>query len=212
VQPEDHGQSFALRRDAWQRIRPEGGVERLHLSDSGWDAGTAAVDRAIDAGAGVLLLIDEDAPGVHARAIAALYSNGDATSVISGTTDDLDWMRTCSSVRDAMVVLRPLVAEPQALLAHDPRLACMVSALLQAAARRTPVVFTGPTVQIAAVAAQRIASQSTAWMFLALDDEDAAAVAARRRTGLTPWASLCWQPRDETAEALVRALVADLDD
>jgi len=208
---DDETSSVTLRREAWARVRPAGSVERLQAPAGGWDAGAEAADRAIDSGAGVLLLLDGATPGIDARAIAALYANGDATSVIPDTGDDLEWMRTCSAVRDAMVTLRPVIGEPAALLAHDPDLAYMVSALLHAAARRTPVVLAGPLPQIAAMAAQRVASPSAAWVFSALDDDDAAASAARRRAGITSWATAQWRLRDEGVETLVRTLVADLD-
>lgn len=199
-----------LRRGAWQGVRPAGTVERLHLGE-GWDAGVGAVDRAVDAGAGVLLLVDGTQPAAAPRAIAALYSGGDATAVVSGTGSDVEWMQLCSAVRDAMVGLRPHLGDPSALLAPDQRLAAMVAATLQAASRRTPIVIAGALPQIAALAAQRVASQSSAWVFLALDDADASAQVAQRRLGLTPWAALDWPLGDAAAEAIVRALVGDLD-
>lgn len=203
-------ESSEMRRDAWQRIRPAGEVERLHAGE-GWDSGIAAVDAAIDSGAGVVLLLDESSPGAKARAIAALYSNADATTVVSGTASDLDWMQLCADVRDAMVVLRPLVGDASSLLAAEPRLSAMVAAVVKAAARRTPIVIAGALPHIAAMAAQRIASQSSAWVFSALDDADAAARAAQKRLGIRPWASVEWLPGDAVVEALVRALVSDLD-
>lgn len=211
-----HGQngavdSDALRKDAWQRIRAIGSVERLTPNDGGWNDGTAALDRAVDSGAGVALLLESGAPTAAARAITALYTNTDATAVVSGTSSDLQWMQLCAEVRDAMVQLRPAIADPSLLLAPDPRLAFMVAAIVAAAARRTPIVIGGALPHIAALAAQRIASQSTIWVFSALDDTDLAAQAARKRLGLTPWMTLDWRTSDEHAEALVRVLVEDLD-
>ena len=201
----------ALRRHAWRQIRPSGDVETLANRAVGWDAGTESVDRAIDGGAGVLLLLDQCEPSVQARAIAALYSTGDATSVVPMSITDFDWMELCSAVREAMVELRPLLADPTALLAHDQLLAGQVAAIVQAAARRTPIVLVGASLQIAAMAAARLATQSTTWVFLALQEQDAAAEVARKRLGLTPWAELQWQPRSETLESIVRSLVQDLD-
>lgn len=198
------------RRDAWQGIRPVGTVERLRLT-AGWDGGVTAVDGAVDSGSGVLLLLDGANPGAAARAIAALYGNGDATSVVSGTATDFEWMQLCSSVRDAMVALRPLLSDPNALLAADDSLAAMVAAILQAAARRTPIVIAGALPHIAAMAAQRVASQSSAWVFSAVAPADAAAQIAQQRLALNPWASLAWAPGDAVVESIARALVADLD-
>lgn len=203
-------ESKDLRRGTWRDIRPSGAVERLHIV-GGWDAGVQSVDRAVDSGAGVLLLIDETQPGAEARAISALYINADATAVVSGTASDLEWMQLCSAVREAMVRLRPLVADMSALLAPDPRLAAMVAAILQAAARRTPIVIAGALPHIAALAAQRVASPSSAWVFSALDDADLASRAAQKRLSRTSWASVDWRPGDAAAESMVRALVADLD-
>ncbi len=201
----------ALRRHAWRQVRPIGVVETLATDALGWDAGTEAVDRAIDGGAGVLLLLDHREPSVQARAIAALYSTGDATSVVPVSISDLAWMELCSAVREAMVQLRPLLGDPTALLAHDQLLAGQVAAIVQAAARRTPIVLVGTSLQIAAMAAARLATQSTAWVFLALLEQDAAAEVARKRIGLSPWAELQWQPFSEATESIVRSLVQDLD-
>jgi hypothetical protein len=202
---------LSLRRDAWRHARPAGTVELLAQLALGWDAGADASDRAIDAGGGVLLLIDDSAPSMHARAIAALYAGGDATSVIPTQVNDLEWMRMCADVRDAMVVLRPLIAEPTMLLSHDNVLASQVSAIVEAAARRTPIVLVGTVPHIAAMAAARVAAQSSTWVFLGLSDDDAAAEVARKRLGSTPWCALQWRPQAEAAEAIVRSLIADLD-
>lgn len=201
----------ALRRHAWRQVRPTGAVETLAIGALGWDAGRESVDRAIDGGAGVLLLLDQREPSVQARAIAALYSASDASSVVPVDISDLAWMELCSSVREAMVELRPLLGDSTALLAHDQSLACQVAAIVQAAARRTPIVLVGVSLQIAAMAAARLATQSTAWVFLALQEQDAAAALARKRLGLTPWADLQWQPRSEATESIVRSMVEDLD-
>ena len=198
------------RRDAWRAVRPVGTVERLRLM-AGWDGGVTAVDAAVDSGFGVLLLLDAANPGAAARAIAALYGNGDATTVVSGTSTDVEWMQLCSSVRDTMVALRPLLSDPNALLAADDSLAAMVAAILQAAARRTPIVIAGALPHIAAMAAQRVASPSRAWVFSALAPADAAAQIAQQRLALDPWASLAWAPGDAVVESIARALVADLD-
>lgn len=205
------GDPAGLRRAAWRRIRPAGPVVTLDSGLSGWDAGSDAASAAIDEGAGALLVIAATPPSTVARAIAALYCGGDASSVIPQLGSDLAWMRTCAGVRDSMALLRPLLGDASALLAHDPGLAAITASVVRAAARRTPVVIVGVTATIAALCAQRVTAASSAWVFAAVGDDDPAAGLARKRLGVTPWCTFDWTPDATTAEQVARLLVEDLD-
>lgn len=201
----------ALRRDAWRRMRPAGPVTLLQGSLEGWDAGAASADGAVDAGAGVLLIIDTAEPGPAALALTALYCGGDASTVTSAGLSDLEWMQRCALVRDEMARLRPLLGDVAALLRGDQALAALISAILQAATRRTPVVIGGVRASIAALCAQRVAATSTSWVHAAIGDDDAAGSLARKRLGLIPWCTVSWSVEGATMQRMARLLVDDLD-
>lgn len=199
------------RRRAWQDQRPAGPVQQLRLLEGGWEAGLAAADRAIDGGAGVLLLVDGARCDNETRAIAALLAPADASVVLAAGLPDLEWMRSCAGVRDAMADLRPQLGDLPALLTSAPAVAAAAAAIHRATGRRTPVVLAGARAEVAAAAALRVAGTMRSLLVLAVADPDPAAAVTRRRTALEPWSTLAWMPGDEAVAAMATALIADLD-
>lgn len=196
----------------WGALRAPGSVGVLSCREPGWAAGVAAVDAAVDAGAGALLLLSEIRPGSHARAVTALYCGLDAAAVTATGATDLDWMRACAEIRDAIPVLRPLAANPHALLDGDPDLAWLTACLLQAAVRRTPIVVAGALAVIAALCAERVSDAAGSWIQCGIGDDDVAAQAAMRRLDRQPWMSTSLPADHAMRTALLTAATSALDD
>lgn len=196
----------------WDALRAPGSVCPLSCVEPGWAAGVDAVDAAVDAGAGALLLISDVRPGSHARAVAALYCGLDAAAVTATDATDLDWMRACAEIRDAIPALRPLAANPRTLLDGDPDLAWLTACLLQAASRRTPIVVAGALAVIAALCAERVSDAAGSWIQYGIRDEDVAAQAAMRRLDREPWMTTSLPADHRMRSALLTAAIAVLDD
>ncbi len=194
----------------WRAMRPRGQATAL-TPGQGWDEGATAANAAIDAGAGVLMLVDETSPSVTARAITALYCGLDASQVVDTRSSDLARMEATRAVRDAMPMVRSLVTDTLALLEHDGHLAWHTSVIAHAAMRRTPVVIAGTLPHIAALAAQRVGTACASWVEWGIASEDAAATAARTRLARTPWVSSNIPLSTETMASLLVAAIADLD-
>lgn len=149
-------------------------------------AGAAVADEEIDSGADLLVAGNLGvASSTPAAALIGLLAQSDA-SVVTGRgsgIDDAAWMRKCAAVRDAMRRGRPHLRDDLALLAcvTGADLAAMVGFLLQAAARRTPVVLDGIVSAAAALAGQRIAFRAVDWWLAGhLSPEPAHALALDR--------------------------------
>ena len=136
------------------------------------DAGAQAADREIDAGADLLIPADI---GVGNTTIAAivmgLLTHTEPVAIVgpgSGTTDAM-WKTKVLVIRDAMFRARHLAQQPQALLQSvtSPDFAAQVGFIIQAAARRTPLLIDGAFTAAAAVVAERMAAGSQAWMYAA---------------------------------------------
>ena len=149
-------------------------------------AGMAIADAEIDSGADLLvpgdLGIGNTTP---AAALVGALTRSDASLVTGRGTgiDDATWMRKCAAVRDAMRRARPVLGDQLQLLATagGADFAAMTGFLLQAAARRTPVVLDGVMSGACALVAQRVAFRAVDWWVAGhLSGEPAHALALNR--------------------------------
>jgi nicotinate-nucleotide--dimethylbenzimidazole phosphoribosyltransferase len=150
------------REDALRRHE----VERL------FEAGRRLAETGADEGTQLLLVAAIGrAATTPAVAVAGALLGGDAASLVGhrGGVDDRTWMRKCEAVRDALRRARRVAEDPLGLLAAagGPDLALITGLLLQAAARRTPVVLDGLVPATAAVVAHRIAPAAADWWLAA---------------------------------------------
>lgn len=154
-------------------------------------AGVAVADEEIDSGADVLLTGDMGiANTTPAAALTALLTGNDAGQVTGRGTgvDDTAWMRKTAAVRDAMRRSRPHLEDPLALLrwCSGADFAAMTGFLLQAAARRTPVILDGVVSGASALVAHRIAFRSALWWQAGHLSVEPAHAFALHKIGLTP--------------------------
>lgn len=198
-------------RARWRAARASGPIAALTCADPSWDAGAASVDAAVDAGAGALLLVADEVPTAHARAVTALYCGLDASAVARTQQDDLQRMHEIAVVRDAMPPLRAVVTQPLELLAADAHLAWLTSCIAHASLRRTPVVIAGALPQIAALCAQRIGTACVSWVHWGIAGDDAAANAARTRLAREPWFTTTIPLTAQHMTDVLRAAVDALD-
>ena len=125
------------------------------------------------------------------------------------TIDDALWMRRCAAVRDTMRRGRPILADHVGLLAAvgGADLAAMTGLLLQAAARRTPVLLDGVATAAAALVAQRMAFRSSDWWAAAHRSPEPAHDLALDRLGLEPLLDLGIRAEDGTGALLAVPLL-----
>ena len=129
-------------------------------------AGAALADEEVDAGTDLLVVALPDADlAVPVATLIGLLTRSDAAAVTATGQDDAAWMLACAATRDAMRRGRPVLADQVDLLAAvgGADLAVATGLLLQAAARRTPVVLDGPAVAAAALVAARLSFRAPDW-------------------------------------------------
>jgi nicotinate-nucleotide--dimethylbenzimidazole phosphoribosyltransferase len=153
--------------------------------------GTSLADAHADGGGGLLVLGDVGRGATtHAAALIGLLTRSDAAQVTGRGSgiDDRAWMTKAGAVRDAMRRGRPLLGDPLRLLAAvgGPLLAASTGLLVQAAARRTPVLLDGVVGLAAALLGQRIAFRATDWWQPASAVTEPAARLATDRLSLEP--------------------------
>lgn len=151
-------------------------------------AGAEAVDRAVDAGATLIVPTVSARDDVAARAVIGLLTRREASAVVGqpeGMTDR-QWMDLCAAVRDRMADAADLRAEPIALLEslHAQAIAAAAGALLAGAARRTPCLVDGTDELAAALVADRISYRAKTWWRAGADSPDPGRQAAVERIDL----------------------------
>ena len=154
-------------------------------------AGVHLADAEVDAGADLLIIGDVGIGNTTpAAAIIGLYAPADVVSVVGRGTgiDDAAWMRKCAAVRDAMRRGREFKGEPLDLLSAigSPDFAAMLGFLLQAAARRTPVILDGVAPTAVALLAHRIAFRAREWWLAGHLSPEPGHTAALQRLDLMP--------------------------
>lgn len=152
--------------------------------------GAQAADRAIDAGATLVVPTVRHRDDVAARTVIALLTRREASAVVGqppGMTDRA-WMQVCADVRDRAAECAAFRGEPLALLdaVSGPGIAATAGVLLAAAARRTPCLIDGTDELAAALVADRICFRAKGWWRAGSDSVDPGRSAAIDRIDLTP--------------------------
>lgn len=158
-------------------------------AEAGFRTGMAAADAEVDGGADLIVLTG-GAAVVPAATLVAVLTSTEVASVVGHRPgeDDRDWMRTCAAVRDSARRGRPLSSEMLKLLTavDAAEVATAAGIVVEAAARRTPVVLDDLVPAAAALVAQRISYRTARWLVAAHRTTDPAHVAALERLRLTP--------------------------
>jgi len=160
-------------------------------AERAFDAGIAIADAEIDSGADLLVVGDLGIGNTTPAAalIGALTRNDSSVVTGRGTgIDDATWMRKCAAVRDAMRRARPVLGDQVQLLATagGADFAAVTGFLLQAAARRTPVVLDGVVSGACALAAQRVSFRAVDWWVAGHVSSEPAHAVALNRLSLEP--------------------------
>ena len=168
-------------------------------------AGVALADEEVDGGADLLVLALPDPDlAVPVASLVGLLTKADASAVTATGQDDASWMVACAATRDTMRRGRPRMADHVDLLATvgTGDLAVATGVLLQAAARRTPVVLDGPAAAAAALVAARLAFRAAGWWLAGNLSPDPAHSLALARLSLEPVLDLGLRGDDGTGALL----------
>jgi nicotinate-nucleotide--dimethylbenzimidazole phosphoribosyltransferase len=202
----------------WQRMGSSQDVVDAWLSPQGDDLadGVAVAERAIDAGANLLIAHLPDDESTRARALIGVLCHRDAAAVTyqSHGMTDTQWALQCGHTRDHISAWLAMRGEPMALLqiAGDDGVTTMVGCLLAAAARRTPVILEGIRVLAAAVVADRLAPQASSWWRAASTSPDPAHTIASERIDLERGLPLNISTSDSHASRATLALLREVTD
>ncbi len=156
-------------------------------------AGITAADRAVDAGATLLVVAPEPAGNADVddadRAVIAVLTRREASAVLpqpAGMTDRT-WMARCEHVRELTAAAHGHRGDPVTLIGATgaDAVAFTAGVLVAAAARRTPCLLDGTRALAAAVLADRIAYRARGWWLVASDSPDPARTAVVDRVDLT---------------------------
>ena len=166
-------------------------VEEIPTGESALQFGSAIADSEIDAGAD-LLIPGELGEGLSTEA-AALF--GTLTKTEPAALASLDtslttqqWQRDVTAIRDRMFHCRTAHAEPLELLTKSgsPAAQALVGFVLQAAARRTPVLVDGCLATVCGLVAEKIAPGTRAWLYSSQLSPEPAHIQAVQKLELTP--------------------------
>jgi nicotinate-nucleotide--dimethylbenzimidazole phosphoribosyltransferase len=167
---------------------------QIHVSpgeasvDDAIDAGIAAAERAIDAGATMLVPRVNDRDDVAARTVISLLTRREASVILpqGANTTDREWMTACASIRDLAADAAEHRGSPVALLDHlgAQCIAGVVGVLLASAARRTPCLLDGTDELAAALVADRLCYRAKGWWRPGSDSPDPGRAAAISRIDL----------------------------
>ena len=152
--------------------------------------GIAAADRAIDAGATLLIPRVTHRDDRAARTVFALLTRREASSVVYQPVDMTDraWMSDVAGVRDAVSTSTELRGEPERLAAErgSSGIATAVGLLLGSAARRTPSIIDGTDELAAALIADRLCYRAKGWWWPGSTSPDPGRTAAVDRLDVEP--------------------------
>lgn len=179
--------------------------------------GARVADELIDAGADLLIAGDMGIGNTTpAATLVGLLADAEPARVVGRGTgiDDITWMRKTAAVRDAMRRGRPVKGDPVALLATcgGPDLAATTGFLLQAAARRTPVLLDGVISCACALVAHRVAFRASQWWLASHRSTEPAAAAALDRLGLEPLLDLRMRLGEGSGALMALPLVTSAGD
>ena len=136
--------------------------------DAAFAAGIAVADEEVDAGADLLIAGDMGIGNTTVAAALVGASLGlSPLDVVGGGTgvDDETWARKVAALRDALHRARPVRADGLGLLrtVGSADTAAMTGFLLQAAARKTPVLLDGVVSCACALVGRRMVEDSRHW-------------------------------------------------
>ena len=177
----------------------------------------AEEDELVDEGADLLIAGDMGIGNTTpAAALVGLLAGVEPGRGVGRGTgiDGATWMRKTAAVRDAMRRGRPVKGDPIGLLATSagPDLAATTGFLLQAAARRTPVLLDGVISCACALVAHRIAFRASQWWCASHRSTEPAASAALARLGLEPLLDLQMRLGEGSGALLALPLVSAAGD
>jgi nicotinate-nucleotide--dimethylbenzimidazole phosphoribosyltransferase len=193
------------------RIDVEDALTRDEVEQA-FAAGIAIADGEIDSGADLLVAADLGIGNTTpAAALIGSLTRNDASLVTGRGTgiDDATWMRKCAAVRDAMRRSRPVLGDQLQLLATagGADFAALTGFLLQAAARRTPVVLDGVVSGACALVAQRVTFRAADWWVAGHRSSEPAHALALNRLSLEPLLDLGMRLGEGTGALLAVPLV-----
>jgi nicotinate-nucleotide--dimethylbenzimidazole phosphoribosyltransferase len=181
--------------------------------DAAFELGRSIADDEVDAGCDLLIPGDMGIGNTTpaAAVVAGLLDLEPVRVVGRGTgIDDPGWMRKTTAIRDALRRARRAGAsEPEALLriVGGRDLATMTGLLVQAGARRTPVILDGVVSCAAALAAERMAPGARAWWIAGTRSPEPSQERALAALGLTPLLDLGLRLGEGTGALLAVGLV-----
>jgi len=192
-------------------IRPDAGTGAVTLLlpddvDAAIEEAAAAVDSAVDAGTDLILLSAPDR--MAGRVLAAHLIDIDAVEATGwpdqARLDNSAWASEVASLRDGLRRVGGLRGVPVRLLhaLGSPVIAAGSTALLQASARRTPVILDGPSSAACALLAHRVTTTARAWWQAGSDADEPLATRVLSSLRLSPLLQLDLQIEDGTAARL----------
>ena len=200
----------------WQRVGSSAEPQATWVTSPGVNVaeGLALAERTIDAGSNLLIAHLPDHDPATARALIGVLCHRDAAAVTfqpAGMTD-AQWAVQCELTRDHIAAWLSMRGEPMELLkaARDVGITAMVGCLLEAAARRTPVILDGIRVFAAAVVADRLAPQAGTWWRGASGSPDPAFTIASERIDLESGLPLAISSSDARAGRAALALLKEV--
>lgn len=175
-------------------------------------AGRAVADEEVDGGADLLIPASLGVGATTAAStLVAALTGAEPVAVIGRGSgiDDHGWMRKAAAVRDALRRARPHVRDPLALLrvAGGADLAALAGFLVQAAARRTPVLVDGLVVGAAAMLADGLAAGARDWWVVAQRSPEPAMTLVTGHLDLPPLLDLGVRAGDGTGAVAVLPLL-----
>ncbi len=197
---------------------PSGRIDRADaLSpkefDTAFELGRTIADEEVDAGCDLLIPGDMGIGNTTpAAAVVAGILRLEPVAVVGRGTgiDDPGWMRKTTAIRDALRRARHSVGDdPEGLLrvVGGRDLATMAGLLVQAGARRTPVILDGVVSCAAALAAERMAPGARAWWVAGTRSTEPAQAKALSALDLVPLLDLQLRLGEGTGALLAVSLV-----
>jgi nicotinate-nucleotide--dimethylbenzimidazole phosphoribosyltransferase len=176
------------------------------------DVGVRIADEEVDAGADLLILGDVGIANTAAAAVLVAVCLGSEPTAVTGRGSgigDAAWMRKVVVVRDALRRGRKHRYEAADLLSASggADLAAMTGFLLEASARKTPVLLDGVVSAAAAVVARDVAYDASSWWFASHRTEEPAHIAALESLGMEPLLDLGIQLGQGTGGLIVLPLI-----
>jgi nicotinate-nucleotide--dimethylbenzimidazole phosphoribosyltransferase len=181
--------------------------------------GRRLVDDEIDSGTDLFILGNVGVGATtSASSLVASLASTDPVSVTGRGSgiDDIGWMHKVGAIRDAVHRARDARGDMPTLLARigGPDIAVLTGMLLQAAARRTPVILDGLVVTSAALVAHRLDFRARHWWMCGHDSGEPAHGIAMDRLDMRPLLNLA-MPYEEgigglLAVPIVRSAIAVL--